>query len=67
MPIQQKIERLFREAQNDMSKVLELKNELDRWKVYEEYESALRCHCWAARVREEMVLKVILRLHVKRH
>lgn len=34
----QKIEDLFTEAQNDLSKAGELKEELDRWNVYKEYE-----------------------------
>jgi len=34
----EKIERLFKEANNDISKANELKNELDKWNVYKEYE-----------------------------
>lgn len=33
-----KIERLFKEAQMDISKAYELKRELDKWDVYKEYE-----------------------------
>lgn len=34
----QKIERLFKEAQRDVSKAYELKRELDKWDAYKEYE-----------------------------
>jgi len=34
----EKIERLFEEAKKDISKARELKEELDRWNVYKEYE-----------------------------
>ena len=33
-----RIEKLFQEAQKDISKVGELKLELDRWKLYKDYE-----------------------------
>ncbi|MCD6228128.1 MAG: hypothetical protein J7K17_01435, partial [Candidatus Omnitrophica bacterium] len=34
----EKIEALFKEAKKDISKARELKEELDRWNVYREYE-----------------------------
>ncbi|MCD6583255.1 MAG: hypothetical protein J7K71_01010, partial [Candidatus Omnitrophica bacterium] len=34
----EKIEALFKEAKKDISKARELKEELDRWSVYREYE-----------------------------
>ncbi|MCM8787037.1 MAG: PAC2 family protein [Candidatus Omnitrophica bacterium] len=34
----EKIERLFKEAQKDITKAVLLKSELDRWNVYKEYE-----------------------------
>ncbi len=36
--IREKIERLFKEAQKDISKARELKDELDHWNVYKDYE-----------------------------
>ena len=33
-----KIETLFKEAQKDITQASKLKNELDRWNVYKEYE-----------------------------
>jgi hypothetical protein len=36
--IMDKIEKLFSEAENDRSKAYKLKEELDRWKIYELYE-----------------------------
>ena len=33
-----KIEKLFKVAQNDISKAIELKNELDKWHIYKDYE-----------------------------
>ena len=34
----EKIEQLFKEAQGDITKAVKLKNELDHWNVYKEYE-----------------------------
>ncbi|MCX7926628.1 MAG: PAC2 family protein [Candidatus Omnitrophica bacterium] len=36
--IKEKIEQLFKEAQLDLSKALQLKAELDKWNVYKDYE-----------------------------
>jgi len=36
--VKEKIEQLFREAQQDLNKANELKSELDKWNVYKEYE-----------------------------
>jgi len=36
--VKEKIEKLFKEAKQDISKANELKKELDRWNVYKEYE-----------------------------
>lgn len=36
----QLIDRLFKESKKDLSRALELKNELDKWNVYEQYEDS---------------------------
>ncbi|MBL7070319.1 MAG: PAC2 family protein, partial [Candidatus Omnitrophica bacterium] len=38
LSVKDKIERLFGEAKNDISKAKELKIELDKWNVYKDYE-----------------------------
>ncbi len=38
LPIKQKIERLFREAKHNKHKAYKLKEELDRWNIFEAYE-----------------------------
>ena len=38
LSVKEKIENLFIQAKNDISKANELKSELDKWSVYKEYE-----------------------------